>query len=97
MILDRLPYSDRADVREQINNLFSRKMLGSVLVGKFIGDYAAIIVVSVLGTHIGYVSGIITTVLVFIYWERIERRVQQKQNEMNPSQTTMGKFQDGGE
>lgn len=92
MILDRLPYSDRAGVREQINKLFSRKMLGSVLVGKFMGDYAAILVVSLFGTHIGYIGGIIFTVGIFIYWERIERSVQQKQNEVSSAQKTVDDY-----
>ncbi len=97
MILDKLPYSDRADVREQVNNLFSRKMLGSVLVGKFIGDYAAILIVSLLGTHVGYVTGIIATVSIFIYWERIERRIQQQQNQMSSAQTTVSDYTESEE
>lgn len=65
----------------RVDNLFSRKMLGSVLVGKFIGDYAALTMENTFGMHVGYILGIILTVLLFIYWERIERNIEDKLDE----------------
>ena len=85
-ILENLPYSDRPDVRQQIEQLFSREMLGAVLVGKFVGDYAAILSVGTLGTHIGYITGITVTIALFIYWERVQQKAQQQKDKLNPAQ-----------
>jgi len=93
MIAEYLPYTD-ADVREQVNRLFSRKMLGAVLVGKFVGDYAAILATGLLGVHLGYISGIILTISIFIYWERLERRIQKASNEMSGKQKTVADYKE---
>lgn len=94
-ILEKLPYSDRPDVREQIEQLFSREILGAVLVGKFVGDYAAIISVRTLGTHIGYISGILLTILLFIYWERVQQKASQQKDKLNPAQKKIKDYNDG--
>lgn len=92
MIKDILPFSNYPDVRERIDELFSRKMLGAVLVGKFVGDYTALKTVEYLGTDLGYLIGITVTIGLFVYWDRVERKIQQKKDELNPAQTQMGDF-----
>jgi len=67
-----IPYAGDYKVRKQIDNLFSRQMLGAVIVGKFIGDYVAIIITRVFGTDWGYGLGIVLSVVLFIYWEQLE-------------------------
>jgi hypothetical protein len=86
-ITNILPYSESPEIRKRIETLFSREMLGAVLVGKFVGDYAAIKTVQLLGTDIGYILGITVTISVFIYWEKIQRKAQQQADKMNPAQT----------
>lgn len=76
-----IPYYGDHTVRQQVDKLFSREVLGSVLLGKFIGDYATILLQRGLGTDIAYVSGIIITVIIFIYWEKIERAAEEKKKE----------------
>lgn len=93
-ILEKLPYSDRPDVREQIEQLFSREILGAVLVGKFVGDYAAILSVTTLGTHIGYITGIVVTIALFIYWERVQQKASQQKDKLNPAQKKINDYND---
>jgi hypothetical protein len=93
--LDWLPYSDRPSVRAQAERLFSRKMLGSVLVGKFIGDYAAILTVRALGTHIGYVVGIVVAIGVFVYWEILAKRAEAAATGISEAQRTVDEYTDG--
>lgn len=90
-ITDHLPFNS-PEVRENVERLFSRKMLGSVLVGKFFGDYIALVTTGVLGVHLGYLSGITLSIAVFIYWERLERAAQSAQNEMSQAQTSLNDF-----
>jgi hypothetical protein len=93
-ITSMLPYSESPEIRKRVEMLFSREMLGAVLIGKFIGDYAAIKTVQLLGTDIGYISGIFVTVGVFIYWEKIHRKAQQQSDKINPAQTRISKWED---
>mgnify|MGYP006273255591 CR=1 FL=1 len=72
-----IPYYGEYKTRRQIDKLFSRQMLGSVLVGKFIGDYTAIMFTRYLGTDIGYSSGILITISVFIYWEQLSAKAEE--------------------
>lgn len=91
-LADYFPYTDY-DVREQVNNLFSRKILGAVLVGKFIGDYAALWATRAFGVDLGYAVGIFLTISVFIYWERIERKIEKSRNEISDRQRTWGDYE----
>lgn len=81
-LADRLPYSDLPSIRERIDELFSRQMLGAVLVGKFVGDYAALLTTGLLGNHAGHILGIIATVSLFIYWDRVASRAKQMEEEI---------------
>lgn len=90
-LADYIPYST-PDVREQVDRLFSRKMLGAVLVGKFVGDYTAILSTRLLGTDLGYITGILLAVSIFIYWERIERSIEQTTNELSEEQQTWSDY-----
>jgi hypothetical protein len=91
-----LPYADRPSVRKQAERLFSRQMLGSVLVGKFIGDYAAVLTTGLLGVHIGYIVGMIGAVAVFVYWEILAQRAQAAQTGISEAQRTVSDYTDGG-
>jgi len=79
MIKNLLPYAGDRTVRKQIDELFSRQMLGAVLIGKFVGDYAAIWATRILGTDFGYSIGILFTIGIFIYWEKLETARQKAQ------------------
>lgn len=72
-----IPYYGDSRVREQIDKMFSREVLGAVLVGKFIGDYAAIVSTTFLGEHLGYTLGILISVALFIYWHKVARAAQE--------------------
>jgi hypothetical protein len=88
-LIDRLPLSDKPDVRERADELFDRRMLGSVFIGKYIGDYAAHLTTALLGVHLGHILGIVATLALFIYWDRLNNRAKQASNELRPAQTTM--------
>jgi low temperature requirement protein LtrA len=91
-IKDKLPYSYNPQVRQRIEELFSRELLGAVLVGKFVGDYAAIKTTQVFGTDLGYLIGITVTISLFIYWEKVAQKAKQKKDEMSKAQTQIGDF-----
>lgn len=76
-LADHLPYSSDYTVRKQIDELFSRQMLGAVLVGKFAGDLSAVVMTGFLGTYIGLGVGLVVTISLFIYWERVERAARE--------------------
>lgn len=92
-ITDFLSIED-PEVRESLDRLFSRKVLGSVVVGKFLGDYLAILTTGALGVHLGYGLGITISILVFVFWERVERAAQTAQNKASQSQTSISDFGD---
>jgi len=85
-ILEKLPHSDVPEVRRRIEELFSRQMLGAVLIGKFVGDYAAILTTNAFGIHIGYSLGIVLTISLFIYWEKVQRRAQKEASKLSGAQ-----------
>jgi hypothetical protein len=91
-VLKNLPYANKPEIRKRIEELFSREMLGAVLVGKFAGDYAAILTTGLLGTHVGYILGITLTIGLFIYWEKVAQKAQEQKDKLNPAQTKMGDF-----
>lgn len=81
-VTDILPYSDLPSIRERIDELFSRQMLGAVLVGKFVGDYSALLTVEALGVHIGYIGGAVVTIALFVYWDQVAAKAKQKEEEI---------------
>lgn len=83
------------EVRQQLDRLFSRKMLGSVLVGKFIGDYVAILTTDFLGTHPGYIFGIVLSISIFVYWDYIERKAQEIEDEVIEKQSSLDDYENG--
>lgn len=86
-IIDKLPYSYNPQIRERVDQLFSREMLGAVLIGKFVGDYAAILTTRFLGVDLGYIVGIVLTISLFIYWEKVAQKAKQKKDEISNAQT----------
>lgn len=86
-----IPYYSDYNVREKIDELFSREMLGAVIVGKFIGDFAALAMIDIFvfitrrpafGEYIGHIVGIIVTVTLFIYWNIIEKKKEQAKEKL---------------
>lgn len=72
-----IPYYGDYKVRKQIDQIFSRQMLGAVLLGKFVGDYAAILATRYLGTDLGYAFGAVCIFVFFVYWEKISARAKE--------------------
>lgn len=72
-----IPYYGDYKVRKQIDQIFSRQMLGAVLLGKFVGDYAAILATRYLGTDLGYGVGALFIFVFFVYWEKISARAKE--------------------
>ncbi|AGM11274.1 hypothetical protein HHTV1_18 [Haloarcula hispanica tailed virus 1] len=62
---------------QQLDRVVSAQILGMFLLGKFIGDYAAIQITDVLGQDTGYVVGIAFSLLFVLFWPTIERRYEQ--------------------
>jgi len=91
-IFKNLPYAHKPEIRERVEELFSRELLGAVLVGKFVGDYAAIMTTGLLGTHLGYILGITLTIGLFIYWEKVAQKAQEQKDKLNPAQTKIDDF-----
>lgn len=86
-----IPYYGKRSVRKQIDRVFSRQVLGSIILGKFIGDYIAILTTRYLGTDLGYGLGIVMAFIIFIYWEQIEAAASDK------AETAKEKASDAGE
>lgn len=91
-ITDLLPASELPDVRQRAEELFSREMLGAVLVGKFVGDYAAILATGLLGVHVGYPLGIVATIGAFVYWDRLQRRAQEEASKLSQAQARLDDY-----
>lgn len=92
MVLDKLPLSHHPEVRQRIEEVFSREVLGAVLVGKFVGDYAALKTVFYLGNDIGYTLGIVVSIALFIYWDKLARKAQETKDELSQTQTKMDDY-----
>ena len=71
------------DIREQTEHLFSRKMLGSVFVGQFVGNLAGAILTGALGLYLGNLIGAFLAVALFIYWDRVARAAKQEQEKLS--------------
>jgi len=91
-LIERIPYSHDYEIRNRVDELFSREMLGAVLVGKFVGDYTAITATDLLGTDIGYILGILLTITLFVYWEHIEQQAKAKKDKISNSQSQLSDF-----
>ena len=72
-----IPYYGDRTVRKQIDKIFSRQMLGSVLLGKFLGDYTAILATRYLGKDVGYGVGFVLIFIFFVYWEQISEKAEE--------------------
>lgn len=80
------------EIRKQLDRLFSREVLGAVLVGKFVGDYVAVLFVEYFGVDVGYISGTLVFILVFIYWEGLEDKVEDAENKLDRDQREIKSF-----
>lgn len=71
MLKQHLPRPISRVVR-RLDNIVTRVATG-VLVAKFTGDYAAILLTGTLGTHTGYQAGVAIAVTLAVLWEDIRR------------------------
>lgn len=69
-------------VCKRANNVFTRIVTG-VLVGKFVGDYAAILMTAHLGTHQGYQFGIAVFVTLAIVGKDLIRAADRIEDELD--------------
>lgn len=92
-----IPYYSDMKVREQIDELFSREMLGAVIVGKFVGDFSAVAMIDVftfllgnayIGQYVGYLVGIITSIFLFVYWHILEMHKKEVEEKVKPDKHT---------
>jgi hypothetical protein len=60
-----------AAAHRRLDKLFGNVLI-SIVLGKFIGDYLAIIFTRQWGTDMGYLFGISLAIAAFIYWNRVE-------------------------
>jgi len=44
----------------------------SILFGKFVGDFAAYLLIEQFGTTAGYAIGVVVTTLLLIFWPKLE-------------------------
>lgn len=67
-----------SEVRERIDRVFSRKVLGAALVASAAWKFVAVVVEELVPEPVLFEGGIwfavfFLTVVVFVWWERIER------------------------
>lgn len=66
-------------IRKQLDRLFSRKMLGSVLIGSSLGKIIEwTLTINLSGAYAmrrGWIAVFIGSVTIFLIWELLERRV----------------------
>lgn len=71
---DLIPFVGDRKSRERVDEVFSRRVLGSIILGKFTGDYLAIQATRLLGVDVGYLFGIAVAFTFFVYWDSIEAK-----------------------
>ena len=67
---------------QQFDRVLSAQILGMFLLGKFIGDYAAIQITGMLGQDTGYIVGIAFSLLFVLFWPSVERTYEKWQNDV---------------
>lgn len=72
-----LPYVGKRSARKRLNEIFSRQMLGSVLVGatasKIVEKLIILATGSVVAELVAWIIAFHIAIFVFVYWERLER------------------------
>lgn len=72
-----LPYVGKRSARKRLNEIFSRQMLGSVLVGATASKIVEKLIILATGTVvaelIAWTIAFHLAIFVFVYWERLER------------------------
>jgi len=63
--------------RRSFGEIFSRKMLGSILIGYFTGDAVGGFLHAVFGRATGDLLGIVLSFAFFTYWHRVASRVEE--------------------
>lgn len=73
--------NSRSKARRRVDEIFSREVLGSILVslsmGKVVEAALAIVAPGAVAKLVGWLVLSVTFVLVFAYWERVARAAKQ--------------------
>lgn len=76
-----LPGYGKKSPRELIDEIFSREVLGGVLVGvaagKIVEKVLILLFATTQGMLIGWTIAFIIFVLLFVYWDRVETKVKE--------------------
>lgn len=79
-MLERLPGVGDSTVRERIDEIFSREVLGSIFVGvaagKIIEKLLNLLYADTMGLLIGWSAAFVLAVLLFVWWEYVDRAVE---------------------
>lgn len=71
-----LPYIGKRSARQRLNEIFSRQMLGSVLVGATASKIVEKLIILSTGTVVAELAAwtiaFLIAIFVFVYWERLE-------------------------
>lgn len=71
-----LPYIGKRSARQRLNEIFSRQMLGAVLVGssasKIVEKIINLVAATTFSELIAWTITFFVAIFVFVYWERLE-------------------------
>jgi len=71
-----LPYIGKRSARQRLNEIFSRQMLGAVLVGstasKIVEKVINLVAMTTFSELIAWTIAFFIAIFVFVYWERLE-------------------------
>lgn len=68
--------------RKEFEEIFERKILGTMLIGYFVGDIAGMFLHSAFGRPIGDIVGLVLSFVFFAYWHRVANYVKDKEEEI---------------
>lgn len=74
---DLIPYAGSTTTRQRLDHVFSRQMLGSVLLGaaagKIVEKTLLLALDSTLALLAGWTGAFAVFLVAFVYWDRLER------------------------
>lgn len=82
---DLIPYIGETKTRRRLDEIFSRQMLGAVLVGSTAGKIIEKSILMLAGTTITqliyWTIAFIMAVIIFVLWDEVENKVGEKAEE----------------
>lgn len=60
-------------VATSVDKIFSRSVIAGTLIGTHLGDISKLLFKSIFGQLGGNIMGLVSAVLVFVYWWKFER------------------------